>query len=281
MKQALAGMLLLLFATPLFAQEDGTPTETPAASGAAIKIVALEIPWLLHTQTPGPYNDLMDALFEDFASPLEVSILPVRRALREFFGGSAHCYFAGNYNDAFFEIGGLRRDDVMYSEPFNRSAIRIFTPMGQPTIGSLAELSNRTVSIDAGVGAVTSVRAALPQSTATVVATSVEQSHAMLAQGRVHAAIMVHYDYRLFSAHNQAQPTLHFDDGLIFRGIEDKVMCKPDATTNSLIEHVNKRIDTLARSGQLAQTLAPDYARSRRQFAERPHPYLLLNQLNR
>lgn len=274
MKPVLTSLLLLVL--PAFHIASGQEASAPAKP--TIKIVALEIPWLLHTQTPGPYNDLMDELFLGFDRPLEVSIMPVRRALREFFGGPAHCYFAGNYNETFYELGGLKRDDVVYSKPFNLSSIRIFTPVGEPAISSLKELGNRHVSIDAGVGAVASVRAELPKSTATVVATSVEQSHAMLAQGRVTAAIMVHYDYRLFSAHDQTEPKLHFNDQLVFREIEDKLMCKPDVATNGLVQHVNNRIDALARSGDLAQTLAPDYARSRRQFAKSPHPYLLLYQ---
>lgn len=274
MKPVLAGLFLLLLpSVPVVGEEETTEQSKPP-----IKIVALEIPWLLHTETPGPYNDLMDELFAGFDQPLEVSIMPVRRALREFFGGSAHCYFSGNYNDAFFDIGGIRREDVVYSKPFNLSNIRVFTPSGEPTISALSQLSNRHVSIDAGVGAVSSVRAELPDNTNAVVATSVEQGHAMLAQGRVDAAIMVHYDYRLFMAHNETQLKLHFDDDLIFRPIEDKVMCKPDAATNGLIDHVNSRIDTMASTGALARTLAPDYARSRQQFAEQPHPYLLLYQ---
>ncbi|MBO6505169.1 MAG: hypothetical protein JJ850_10380 [Kordiimonadaceae bacterium] len=277
MKPTLAGMLLLLFATPLFAQEDGTP----AATRDTLKIVALEIPWLLHTKTPGPYNDLMDELLDGFNAPLEVSILPVRRALREFFAGSAHCYFAGNYNDAFLEIGGVKREDLVFTKPFNRSSIRVFTASNEPAVRTLAELDNSTISIDAAVGAVEAVKNSLPKSVRTMVAENVAQSHALLSQGRVTASIMVHYDYRLFTAHDQAEPQLHYDDALVIDAIEDKLMCKSGTTPERLVEHVNTRIDALARSGQLAQTLAPDYARSRRQFAERPHPYLLLNQLNR
>ncbi|MBO6505170.1 MAG: hypothetical protein JJ850_10375 [Kordiimonadaceae bacterium] len=245
---------------------------------ALITIVSPQIPWLLDPENPGPYNDLMDELFVGFDQPLQVSILPVRRAQREFFDGPALCFYAGNYDDVYFETTGIARDSLIISRPFNVSYIRAFTPARLDTVENIAQAAGQNAAVDLSIGAVQLILDALPKSVEPIMASNTLHAHALVSQGRAKTAIMVDYDYRLFVARHPSKAPLHFHVGLDFGTVEDAVMCKRSDQAASLIEHINSKTRSLNADGMLAKILAPDYERSRRQFAEQPHPYLVTYQ---
>lgn len=266
-----AGVKSILFAICILTVSV-TAKARQETEASTIQIVGLKIPWLLDTEHPGPYNDLMDELFTGFELPLEVSILPARRARRQFFVGSVTCYYPGSLDSIAPENRAQLKGELIVSKPFNRSKLHALTPADAPPISSLEELANKTVAVDLSLA---EAGALLPASAKIISANDVAQSFALVTQGRANAAMMVAYDYQLFAARTPNMIPMHFDKSLYFSTVEDRLMCKKSSDSETLIAFVDDRIESLNKSGTLAQVLVPDYVRSKRQFAERPRPYLV------
>lgn len=261
----LMAIILLVFLLPAVAhaaQDNDTP----------IVVVAPQIPWLLDSKNPGPYNDLLDEFLPGFETPLEVSILPPRRARRAFFNGTATCFFPGSQDSIFHESREQHRDSLLVSMPFNSSYIRAFTLTNTPPLKTLESIGEAQLAVDLSLSAVEYL---VPSSIALIRPSDMTQAHALVSQGRAAAALLVAYDYELFAARTPNAAPLHYDDTLEFGVVDDALMCKKSDGTQALIDHVNARVKALIEDDRLAQILKPDYARSKRQFAERRRPYLL------
>ena len=252
MKTVWLSFLTLLFTAPLLAAEEQSPT-----ADNPIKLVGLEIPWLLHETTPGPYNSLADQLIGTYELPAALSIQPFRRAMRSFFEGDADCLFVGGYEVALQASRGLSLNDLILSNPYNQMSIRAFTPESTEAIASISELPGKRVAVDLGVGGIVRMSRFLPEITTMIDALNVAQITSMLRQGRTEVALMMDYDYELYAARHPDQALLQFDSSLAIQTVEDAVMCKKSAATEALVTHVNQRISALSASGQLNQILHP------------------------
>ncbi len=264
MRYAILGMMLTLSSTAHALKDQQQLT--------SLTVVAPQIPWLLDLQHPGPYNDLMDELFTEMSHVTKVSILPTRRARRQFFSGGADCLFPASQDSIYHESPDQHRDGLLVSKPVNRSYIRVFSRTSEPQYNDLEVLENAKVTVDLSLSAVDFL---LPNGMELLRTKEVRQAHALLLQGRAKAALMVEYDYQLFVARNPNKEQLHFHPDFELGMVEDALMCIKSEQAIALIEHVNKRIETLMATGALSDSLIPNYARSKRRFAGRSHPYLL------
>lgn len=241
---------------------------------APIEISAPHLEWLLSSKHPGPYNDLMDEFFPPFDNQVVVSISPIRRALRQFFEGPADCFFAGHIDEVFLRTTSLTADQLISSDAFNTVAIRAYTIPGNPLISHLSDLQAKRVVIDLGIGGDNRALRHLPHALSVIDADNPLHAQTLLMQDRASTAIIMDYDYELSLAQNPGQTRLAHDPDFFLDQVEDALLCKASRDTQTLINHVNEHLRAMKDSGQLAKLLRPDPARSSRQFADRPHPYL-------
>ena len=239
-----------------------------------IEISAPHLEWLLSLEHPGPYNDLMDEFFPAFGDKVVVRISPIRRALRQFFNGPAHCFIAGHIDEVFLRTTSLTADQLIASDAFNTVAIRAYTKPGSPVVSHLSDLQAKRVVIDLGIGGDNRVLRHLPHALAVIDADNPLHAQTLLMQDRASTAIIMDYDYELSLAQNPDQSRLVHDPAFSLDKVEDAVLCKTSNDTRALIDHVNERIRAMKTTGQLAKILQPDPERSARQFANRRHPYL-------
>ncbi len=246
----LAALLFMTSAPSVWAQ-----ATNPSTPNAPIRIVALQVPWLMDTSRPGPYNKLSEELLYSYSHPIKLEILPLMRAMRHFFEGDADCFFVGDYEEAYFAGNNLERTSVIVSNPFNRVAIRAFSRAGEEPIHNIEQLRTLRVAVDLGVGGSIRIKKMFPGLKETVDSVNVAQAHAMLTKGRVDAILMMDYDYELFAVRHAEKDSLIFASDYKVQHVEDAMMCKESARTRSLIAHVNQRIARLTELGSLAKIL--------------------------
>jgi len=236
------------------AAQDQQQTQYPEP----LNIVALQVPWLLDEKKPGPYNKMVDELLLSYDEKMSVKILPLKRAMRHFFGGNAECFFVGNYDEAYFRDTGVPRKSIIVSEPFNAVSIRAFTRTGAAPVKSINDLYERRIAIDLGIGGSDRINKLFPNLTNTVDSLNPGQAHAMLMRGRVNTVLMMDYDYQLYAARHPKKEPLVSSVEFQFERVEDALMCIKNNRTRALIDHVNARIAELKQSGMLAVLLRPD-----------------------
>lgn len=249
----LAALLLITSVQSVGAQE--TNPSTPAAP---IRIVALQVPWLMDTSRPGPYNKLSEELLYTYTQPIKLEILPLMRAMRHFFEGDADCFLVGDFDEAYFSGSDITRASIIVSNPFNRVAIRAFSRAGEEPIHNIEQLREMRVAVDLGVGGSVRIKKLFPGLTQTVDSVNVAQAHAMLTKGRVDAILMMDYDYELFAVRHTEKDSLIFAPDYKVQHVNDAMMCKASERTRSLIAHVNQRIAQLSKIGSLAEILQRD-----------------------
>lgn len=246
----LAALLLITSVPSVWAQE-----ATPGTPTAPIRIVALQVPWLMDTSRPGPYNKLSEELLHTYAQPIKLEILPLMRAMRHFFEGDAECFFVGDFDEAYFSGSDVTRASIIVSNPFNRVAIRAFSRTGEEPIHNIEQLRKVRVAVDLSVGGSIRIKKLFPGLTQTVDSVNVAQAHAMLTKGRVDAILMMDYDYELFAVRHTKKDRLIYASDYKVQHVDDAMMCKESERTRSLIAHVNRRIDQLTKLGSLAEIL--------------------------
>lgn len=251
MKTGVAALLMLVFSFAV----SSTEFEDASAEQNPIKIVGLQVPWLLDFDKPGPYNQIADELLLNQPQQISFEILPLMRAMRHFFEGDADCFFVGDVDEAYFKQSPLANVPILVSEPFNTVAMRIFSFDREKPYSSIDQISDQRVAVDLGVGGIIRIRKVIPELAQAFDALNADQVHFMLTRRRAEAALMMDYDYALFAARNPTKPKLQYDPAVAIEPANDAIMCKKNKRTEALIAHVNARIEEMNRSGELQALL--------------------------
>lgn len=248
-------LLIALLCFFLFLQSPLAASDSANAEGP-LSVIGFKVPWLFDDEVPGPYNAVFDHMRRTYAYDINVDFLPTRRAERRFFKGTPDCYLIGDYQEGVFEDRGLKRSDIIISDPINMVQIRLVTRPGEPLVSSLEEVYGRTLVVDLAIGGYDRVkRVHLREPVAAIDSDGVRQAVNVLLQKRVDVAMVMDYDLALFLERNPNTQKPVFDPNLVIEEVKDAVVCRRNPRSINFIQHINEQLAALKASGELDRLL--------------------------
>jgi hypothetical protein len=109
-----------------------------------IEVVATEIEGVFHGETPGVYNQIYETLIEGYAPTVQLTHVPVKRAIRHFLDAGSHCFFIGIH-----EIDKMVADgspSLRHSQSFNTLIGNLYVLKGKPLPGNLEGLGKARIA---------------------------------------------------------------------------------------------------------------------------------------
>lgn len=235
-----------------------TPAILADDTGHDIVIAGTQIREVFDDYAPGPYNEVLALLGASFDGRVDLRAMPVKRAQRFFFEGSADCFFVGTELESFYLERGIGRDQLLLSDGVHVVRMRAYTLPGTPVISKASELAGKQVAVDIATGGKDFVKQEfLPPDTRVISANSMDQALALLSQRRVDAVIAFDFDMSLYLNQQDRPTALGYDRAFILAQNNDVIACKRSPATEAFIRHVNSQLALLSSSGRLADLLAP------------------------
>lgn len=232
----------------------GLPTAAPkAGEEPRVHIAGTIIPTILAVKEPGPYNEIYELLIEGYIPAPQLHMVPIRRANLMFFSGKMDCLYISSDELPFFVQGGLSPADLVISDVIHRIFVKVYTLEGAPVITAAEQLIGQNVAVDITVGEPSDVNQKFFDNRATLLpAETIEQTLALLAQGRVTAAIVYDIDMAIRRARFPEMPDFQADPGFSLEDEVDTMACRRNSRTEALIAHINQQLAALKSSGKLA-----------------------------
>jgi len=203
----------------------------------------------LATDGTGFYNDLARFLLDEKTTDKQYHIAPYRRAMRGFLEDAESCVYPKNV-DALYRTGDWgEHDRLIESDGLLKSPIRVFTPVGQPTISQEADLSGKRIAYAMGAKIPHSVHVA--DAIFIPVADEVDKAK-LLKRGTVDA-IVANLPDALFVFRHLKEPLPPYDqDYLPVPPPVIRIVCHDTPNNRAFMERFNARLKQTVKSGALA-----------------------------
>lgn len=228
--------------------------ESAAEKSAAVKIAGVIIPGLFDTEDRGPYNEIYDLITADFPQPIDLKVLPIRRARRAFFSGKSDCIFVGSLSSRVYVERGIAEEELVFSVSINSIAMMAYTRPSDPVIASAEDLKDKLIALDAGAGSVDVFKPMfLPKATEAIQTNTPAQAFALLEQGRVDVAMAFDYDVSLLIKRDPSIANFKFAADYSIVSNEDVMVCRRNSQVEALLSHVNSKLEVLRASGRLSE----------------------------
>mgnify|MGYP000163540265 CR=1 FL=1 len=216
--------------------------------GEPIEFAGMAIPGLLEADGSGAYYKVFKAVAADSGLEVNLTVMPVARAIHE--------YNIGNYLGLFPGTLSITTLPTLASIPFNQVKLLIFSSHNSQTIGSLSDLKGLRVGRVRGVKYPNTVN----ESPGIVTFVKDEQQNIkMLMAGRIGAFFGLVPDVYLALESLKLTYPLAVNKSKSYMGVDDTFMLTDTPLHNEYIKKINRVIKNMKASGKLKKMLGKAY----------------------
>lgn len=217
-----------------------------------VVVYGYELDYRLKPDGSGHYNKLLQQM-QDQGLQIDLKVLPMIRATREFENRGRGCMFPASINAIIANRPEAAELGLIASDPIDRVSLRVLTHANQPVITDLQQLQGKHVGLWSGLSA-----ALLPDIDLTLEHTSSEKVRVrMLHAGRLDAIVGFIPDVLLVAEaldlplpHYHPELALLLDEGAA-------IVCYDSEDNRKMLARFNTALASLRDQGTLRNILGP------------------------
>lgn len=235
------------------------------------------IPYVLHSEKPGPHNEVLDAVLLKAAKPgYQITMVPHYRANRDFFSHQSDCLYITVSDPVLYPEGSgenimapdapLYKNSIRLSQPINSIQLRAYTRQGEPVIRSYEDLEGKVI-----IGVRTqlqNIHDKLKEHGAIILMIEdFTKGLQLLDKGRADAVITYSMDVQVMvdDEHTKASikdvpilPRHSHDQSFSLLSVSEHIACWRSPEADQFLNRVNGHIQTLQETG-LLEAIFADY----------------------
>lgn len=220
----------------------------------ALVLYTQQIPHVIHTENPGPYDQLLSILLSAYGKPVDRKPASVRRSWQTFANVGKGCFFIGNNNEEGYRHQGIDPANLIFSTPVNNLRLRIYSRYED---GTASSPQLKTVAMDASAMQVATNAAGFTlKSDQTIVVETLEKALSLLLEGRVETLLA--FDSDLNNVLRGTGMASKLQVGPEVLSLDETFVCHPDAQTKAFLQLIDQELRSMSCSGRLAEILGLD-----------------------
>lgn len=225
-------------------------------------IVGAQLSGLFHIpgehEGPGVYNEILQKAVNEsgLADEVEITVMPMSRAKREFVDRRFACYAPGI---ATFDLNDRTKNlqDVLISMPLNKAMVRIIVREASQVVHQLSDIPDHAViSIVRGTPMSEAMQALAERVMQVFYVSSETENVKMLMAGKVDYLLSFYPDV-LFAYKELGMKPLPYSTDFTPLSIDDTLICHQDH--EHIFNIINNQLQAFAQNGTLQQMLGELY----------------------
>ncbi|NVJ97511.1 MAG: hypothetical protein HWE25_05120 [Alphaproteobacteria bacterium] len=232
---------------------------TAENTDAPLTIAAQETPGLLMEGADLPYNRLLAAFLEGTPVPYSIKIYPGQRGVMQWAREESHCLFGnitlpGHKRIPHSVLSEQEFTNLIFAGPFNTVSVHMFGLHAAPPIDARA-IGGALVGVDTIAHTDTNLYAPSLRRLKYLKVDSALEAFRLLEQGRVSMVMAYGIDAAFALRTISARSQIRYNRDAPILSFEENLACWRTPQTEPLIRHVQRRIDKLRQSGELAKLI--------------------------